>query len=354
MDPIAIFRTNMQVKDFLLQQKNDRLNLSPYFQRRSVWTKNSKSLLIDTVVRGRPIPIVFLRDIQTESNEILPMREVVDGQQRIRTLTSFIDPNLIKDFDFERDEFVVKKFHNSEIANKTFSQLDQKTKDKILDYQFSVHVLPSDVDDREILQIFARLNSTGMKLTAQELRNALYHGKFKTSMYNLSYEHLHIWRKWNVFTNNQIATMAEVEFTSEFAHMILNGITAKTKATLDNLYEDYEDEYPPMKEVERRFRIIMESIETHFGENIRDLPFKNKTLFYILFAIFYHIQFSIKSELKSKKPSAISKDVITKISQIALNIKARKAPRKVVQAYERRTTDLRSRIELFDHIFKNL
>ncbi|MFD2270570.1 DUF262 domain-containing protein [Undibacterium arcticum] len=53
-----------------------------------------------------------------------------------------------------------------------FRDLPNDLQQRILDYQFSVHVLPSSVDDREVLQVFARMNSTGVKLNDQELRNA--------------------------------------------------------------------------------------------------------------------------------------------------------------------------------------
>ena len=96
--------------------------------------------------------------------------EVVDGQQRLRTVISYIVPDLLDDYDPARDFFTVQKAHNSELANKKFTELAPEIKQRILDYQFSVHVLPSHVDDREVLQIFARMNATGVKLNDQELR----------------------------------------------------------------------------------------------------------------------------------------------------------------------------------------
>jgi uncharacterized protein with ParB-like and HNH nuclease domain len=105
---INIAKTVYKVSDFLSWQWSNSLVLSPSFQRRSVWPKAAKSFLIDTVVRGLPIPIIFLRE-QTDLNTLEPIREVVDGQQRLRTLISFIEPDLLKDFDPERDSFVVKK-----------------------------------------------------------------------------------------------------------------------------------------------------------------------------------------------------------------------------------------------------
>ena len=126
--------------------------LSPSFQRRSVWPSGAKSYLIDTIVRGLPIPIIFLREQKTDLDSLEPKREVVDGQQRIRTLLTFIVSVLVKGFDSARDAFTIKKTHNRDLADKIFKDLPSDVRQTILDYQFSVHILPSSVDDREVLQ----------------------------------------------------------------------------------------------------------------------------------------------------------------------------------------------------------
>ena len=70
--------------------------------------------------------------------------------------------------------FKLSTIGNLPTAPSTSSRQDLQQ--RILDYQFSVHVLSPGVDDREVLSIFARMNSTGVKLNPQELRNAEYFG----------------------------------------------------------------------------------------------------------------------------------------------------------------------------------
>jgi uncharacterized protein with ParB-like and HNH nuclease domain len=219
-----ITRTLYKVGDFISFQRSRGLILSPRFQRRAVWKPGAKSLLIDTVYRGLPIPIIFLREQRTDITTLEPKREVVDGQQRIRTLLTYIAPALIPDYKLERDHFVVSKDHNAELADKSFSDLSKDAKERILEYQFSVHVLPAGVGDREVLQIFARMNSTGVRLNAQELRNSEWFGKFKTSIYKLALEQLNRWTDWKIFSDNNIARMDEVELVSEFALLALRGL----------------------------------------------------------------------------------------------------------------------------------
>lgn len=152
MQTYDIEKTQYKVADFLQWQKAGGLDLAPIFQRRSVWSAKAKSYLVDTVVRGLPTPIIFLRD-RIDLQSLRPSREVVDGQQRLRTLIGFIDPSALSDFDEERDAFLVIPTHNEEIAGKPFPELAPKFQHMILNYSVSTHVIPSTVDDREILMI---------------------------------------------------------------------------------------------------------------------------------------------------------------------------------------------------------
>src|SRR5690349_12146313 len=84
-------KTVYSINQFLDWQRSGTLRLRPPFQRREVWNPKAKSYLIDTIIRGLPIPIIFLRVIQ-DLKTLKQTLEVVDGQQRLRTFLSFIDP----------------------------------------------------------------------------------------------------------------------------------------------------------------------------------------------------------------------------------------------------------------------
>jgi len=352
METFDITRTTYKVSDFVSWQRSKSLLLSPSFQRRPVWKKDAKSFLMDTVVRGLPMPVIFLREQASDLATLEPRREVVDGQQRIRTLLSYISPSLLKDFKPERDAFEVKKLHNEALANKRFDDLAPKLQRRILDYQFSVHVLPADVDDREILQIFARMNATGVKLNDQELRNAEFFGQLKTSMYALGSEQLARWRSWAVFTEYNIARMDEVELVSEFALLMLRGLTKKSQSSLDSMYRDKDAEFPERSEVERRFQAVMDTIDDRFGSDINAMPFRQKTLFYSLFAFVYDTMFGLKSPLKQKKATSFGSPETKAVKAAGRHIMARTAPESVLDATAHRTTDVSSRVEILGYLMK--
>ncbi len=349
-----VSKTHYKISDFVSWAKSKTLVLSPSFQRRSVWPKGAKSFLMDTIVRGLPIPIIFLRDQKTDLDTLVPKREVVDGQQRIRTVLAFIAPKLLKNFDPNRDDFTIKKTHNKELAGKCFNDLPSEVKQSILDYLFSVHVLPSNVDDREVLQIFARMNATGLKLNAQELRNAAWFGEFKTSMYSISAEQLPRWRKWRLFTEAQISRMAEVEITSEFAQLMIKGIVGKTQKGIDNVYKDFDDEWPERSETERRFRHCMEELDNGLGNDLADSVFRNRAAFHGLFCALYSHLFGIGSPLKKQRPKALTPDFRNRALRAADAIARERAAADVLEALARRTTHKDSRKTVVDYLMKHI
>ena len=349
MESLDVTKTQYKVGDFLSWQRTRTLVLSPSFQRRSVWKQGAKSYLIDTIVKGLPIPIIFLRDQISDLGNLEPKREVVDGQQRIRTLIAYIQPSLLSDYDPKRDNFQVQAIHNQELANRRFDQLPPKVQRAILDYQFSVHVLSSGVDDREVLSIFARMNSTGVNLNQQELRNAEFFGAFKTSIYGAASSQLTRWRNWGVFNENAIARMQEVELSTEFVLLMLRGLTAKSARTLNNLYKHREVEFPERAEIEQRFDTVMNTIDDRLSsEDIGEI-FGLKALFYGLFAFVYDLQFGIGSALESSNPKPVPNNVIADIKSVADNIRNRTAPDEVLNSITRRSTNLHERQTVFEY-----
>ena len=67
----------------------DKLNMSPKYQRKSVWGTEQQSLLIDSIIKNIPIPPVFLRESIDKKG--ISSFEVIDGKQRLTSIFKFID-----------------------------------------------------------------------------------------------------------------------------------------------------------------------------------------------------------------------------------------------------------------------
>ncbi|MCP4308721.1 MAG: DUF262 domain-containing protein [bacterium] len=261
--PLEITPTSYPVSDFLAWQRQELLDLRPPYQRRSVWTKRAKSLLIDSLLRGYPIPLIFLHN-RLDLDRALSVRQVVDGQQRIRTLLAYIDPGNLEDFD-EEDDFTVFKSHNKEFKHLTFPELPDETRARLLETRLPTVVLPSGIPDVVILRIFQRLNSTGLRLNAQELRNAEFYGDFKDLSYALAYTQHQRWLAWKLFKPQQIAQMLEVEFTSDVLGLMIEGVKARRKTTIDRLYREHDESLDDADLLAEAFRATCDALDEVFG-----------------------------------------------------------------------------------------
>lgn len=277
IEQLDVTRSVFTVRDFVSWFQKNEIDLRPRFQRLDVWKPKAKSFLIDTALKGLPFPIIILRD--SPGISLTPMREVVDGQQRLTSLLTYICPDR-----FPKDkQFTIFKAHSPELAGKSFADLPDYAKKLLLNYEISTHILPSNVDDQQVLRIFARLNATGSVLNPQELRNAEYHGAFKTFAFDLSLQFLDYWLGWKLFSPSDFSRMKEVEFISDLIIRVTFGTTGGSQGELDKIYRENDDDFNSATIVKKRCETIFGEIDTGFSSAIGTTQFRKLTWFYALF-----------------------------------------------------------------------
>lgn len=260
--------TLRNVSWFKAASDRNELEVKPSFQRNPVWVNRQKSYLMDTILNQYPIPEIYMQE--TVDSNGAQHYIIVDGQQRIRSVLEFIQGN------FNIDEKESPEFHGA-----FFSDLSENQRKAFFQYNFVVRILP-DIGDTQLRQIFKRLNQNVVSLNSQELRQAVYSGPFITLMNELS--DLPFFDEANVFTPNDIRRMLDVEFISEVAIAVLNGIQNK-KDKLESYYQLYEDEFEDAIWLKQVFL----SVTLELGKvlpNISKLRWHKKTDFYSLFLVF--------------------------------------------------------------------
>jgi len=278
------------------KKEPSQLILNPKFQRRSVWSSQSRSYLINTILLGLPLPLVFIRnttDISTKKTN----REVVDGQQRLRAIFDFID-----------NGFVLRLVENEEYGGKLFSELPDDIQSSFLKYELSVNVL-EDIDDKDILDIFARLNSYGITLNKQELLNAKYFGYFKQLSYYLGFTFTRFWEKNKIFSNASIMRMKEVELVSNLLVAMLDGI--QDLSQIEKYYDLYDEKFIGRKKIEKQFKETIDYISSLFDSDLSNTRYKSSALFYSLFIIIFHQNYTVKGFTSKNKK--LTKDDFPKI-----------------------------------------
>jgi hypothetical protein len=353
LDSLKPTKTVYTVNQFLDWQKSGTLNLHPIFQRRPVWKSPAKSQLIDSVVRGYPIPIILLRQVQDIDTLSMTM-EVVDGQQRLRTLLAFVDPSCLVDFSEERDSFFVSRSHNPGIAGKPFHKLEEAYRREILSYEFSTHVFPASTGDELIFRIFARLNSTGLSLNKQELRNSEFHGALKALVYDLSFQYLDSWRRWKIFSNDAMSRMEEAEAVSDYLLAMFYGIQERSQNKINKFYADHEEDLPEENAIRQRFAEVMTAIDACFGSVIASSAFRRPALFYSLFTAIYDHMFGLESEFRKIKPKPLPsglKDALVASSNL---IRTKDLSESVQDAMDKATSDKRRREIRYKFLMESL
>ena len=183
-----------------------------------------------------------------------------------------------RDFEESRDTVVLHRTHNSEFAGKPFSRLPTDIKQQLLTYELSTHVFPPTTGDQLVFRIFSRLNSTGLSLNEQEVRNSEFHGVFKSMVYELAFDNLDYWRDWRVFSNEAISRMYEVEAVSEYVLAMINGVTGKSQKKISDVYGTYEGEFPPSEVIQQRFNKTVGAIHESVGDIIGGSAFSRAAL----------------------------------------------------------------------------
>ena len=180
-------QTHRSVKDLLDLFRNGMLKANSEYQRGAVWNASQKKKLIDSVMRGYPLPIIYLHHIK---KSVAGMQredlEIIDGQQRIISLYEFAEGGY-QLYDPVADDAQARfpnflKSRPCPWGRKNFHALAENLQSHFLDTKLPVALITSD-DPNEVRDLFVRLQA-GLPLNAQETRDA-WPGDFTDFMLRL-------------------------------------------------------------------------------------------------------------------------------------------------------------------------
>ncbi len=268
-----------KVSDLLKVYGEERLDLSPPYQRNEVWTAKAQQKLLESILTGKPIPSFFLLKKPTNAFEM------IDGQQRARTLIGYWK-NLIVDHENLTFEQRMEK-----------AQVRRRASDGFLDYRLSVTIVTEIHDDESIEEYYALLNSSGLRLNRPELKKAEY---FSTNFLKLVLECVQdeTLRSLRLFTESSSARMNDVDFVSELIALMRFGISDK-KEKVDQLYED-DITVSELRAIKAEFKKQMETFGrcNHITPILRT-RYKQKNDFYSIFYLFYSVRDSQPSTIET-------------------------------------------------------
>jgi hypothetical protein len=258
------------VQDLVNWDQHNELNLKPWYQRRSVWTPPQRAYLLNTLFEQKPIPTLYFRhSVDLEQDKSL--REVVDGQQRIRAI-----------LDYVKNEFGARHpEHNNKVK---YEQLTTTQKHKLRETKLSGGWLLG-ATDADVIEVFGRLNSVAKTLNEQEKRNAVFSGEFKQFCLREAATRVSLWRDLGIFSANDIARMQEVEFVSDIVLNFIKGLSDFKPSALDQIYRENDEDFPNSAKVAKRLESCFSRIAALPASTIRDTIFCRKPIFFSLLVV---------------------------------------------------------------------
>lgn len=177
---IVAFNELRSCADLLRLYITKQLEIQPDFQRDIVWSKADQTRFIDSLTKQLPIPSMCISlDYKTDK------RLIIDGLQRMQSIINFLS----------NDEWKLSELTDidEKLSGKTVYTVKTQTKDiydRVQNVMIPVTVIRCDYSKKShneyLFTIFHRLNSGGVKLNNQEIRNCIFNGSLNTLLKQLA------------------------------------------------------------------------------------------------------------------------------------------------------------------------
>lgn len=299
----VLWASDWTTETIISQMQRGNIEINPRFQRRDAWNRRQKSRFIESLVLGLPIPQIVLAERKNARGQYI----VLDGKQRLLSLYHFSGNGEGRDVAFNLQGLEIRK----DLAKCSFKFLKERPDNKVDFDTFSNQVIRAVVirnwpSTLFLHLVFLRLNTGSLKLSAQELRQAIVPGPFSdfADDFTLTCAPLHRL----LGRQSPDPRMRDVELFvrhSALSRRIVD-YRGRMKEFLDESCIDFNQSWEDVKESIRsdakNFQSGIESLEVILGENLaRKLGSRlfNRSIFDAL--IFYASKEEIRENMLKKR-----------------------------------------------------
>ncbi len=167
---VNIGQRPLNVYNLMERLENDEIDMMPAFQRhKDLWSLKNQSRLIESLMLKIPIPTFYFNAADDER------WVVIDGLQRLTAFQNFLIGKKVNG-ELVKEKFVDMQYL-TEFNGKTFDELPRQYIRRIKETSIIAYTVEKDTPDQIVHNIFQRINTGGLHLEPQEIRQALYMGK---------------------------------------------------------------------------------------------------------------------------------------------------------------------------------
>lgn len=170
--PILTHSSNPDIPTLYNRYQKKKLDVRPGFQRYDVWTKQKKSRLIESVLLGLPIPIIYFAE-EPDGSSV-----VIDGQQRLLSIFQF----------FANDWPLAGLKVLEDVEGDRYRDLPTALQEQFEKYTLSIVEIRKESAPELRFDLFERLNTGATQLNDQELRNCVSRGDYNDYVKELAAE----------------------------------------------------------------------------------------------------------------------------------------------------------------------
>lgn len=264
----VLYSSDWTVQTVISQLENSNIDMNPRFQRRDAWSPGGKGRFIESVILGFPIPQIVLAEKKGQRGQFI----VLDGKQRLLTLLQFTGKAQGEKNAFRLSGLEVR----GDLNRKTFAQLerDPARRDDVNAYfnnTIRTVVIRNWPNTSFLHTVFLRLNTGSVKLSPQELRQAMVPGPFSNFIDDTAMASAHV--QTLLGRTSPDPRMRDVEILVRYLafRRFLPSYFGRMKDFLDqtciNLNEDWEDVEASVQGDLLQFNHAVDALVEIFGAN---------------------------------------------------------------------------------------
>lgn len=178
---VSVDSYDLSVRQLIDMYSAGDIYIPKEYQRQFVWDEDRESKLIESIFLGIPVPNLFM------ATNVDATWEIVDGVQRLCTLIHYIgNDELLEAIGKKASLKIVGLEKVAALRETKFKQLPKSIQLGFYNRPLRVTVLNDKSDEDVRFDLFERLNTGGISLTAQEIRNCIFRGDYSESLKRLS------------------------------------------------------------------------------------------------------------------------------------------------------------------------